>query len=278
MQPTQSHETGPNLHFRDGLRWIGEAWTLLMARPGNWVLFGLVTVLITVLASLVPFVGLLAGFLLSPMLGASYVLTATLQENGRETRVENVFLGFQHRTNQLALVGTIQLLLFIGTFALSLLVALLAGGLFTLVDRATFRGELEAVVQSLTAASNEIDAGMMAAQAGTPALLTIGFLALSVWLVAGAIATMMGWFAPALVVLREMDAWPAMKASLRACLTRIWPMLGFSVGLFGMALILVLTLGVGILVTTPWVQLSTYAAFKALFPSSTHAPIPPETL
>jgi uncharacterized membrane protein len=83
------------------------------------------------------------------------------------------------------------------------------------------------------------------------------------------------WFAPALVVLRNMTAMEAMKLSFVGCLRNIWPFLVFGVIAFVLTMIAMIPFGLGMLVLVPVLNASIYLGYKDIFPAEPEAESPP---
>ena len=71
------------------------------------------------------------------------------------------------------------------------------------------------------------------------------------------------WFAPALVVLHDVDAITAMKQSFKGCLKNILPLIVYGlVCLFVFPILVIITLGFGILVIIPVLFISYYTSYR----------------
>jgi uncharacterized membrane protein len=75
------------------------------------------------------------------------------------------------------------------------------------------------------------------------------------------------WFAPALVVLRNMTAMDAMKLSFVGCLRNIWPFLVYGVIAFILMMIAMIPFGLGMLILVPVLNASIYVGYKDVFPA-----------
>jgi uncharacterized membrane protein len=73
------------------------------------------------------------------------------------------------------------------------------------------------------------------------------------------------WFAPALIILNDMDAIAAMRASFSGCLRNIIPFLVYGIVMLLLAIVAVIPLGLGMLVWFPLALTSSYAAYRAIF-------------
>ena len=73
------------------------------------------------------------------------------------------------------------------------------------------------------------------------------------------------WFAPALVVIHDVQPWPAMKASLVVCLKNWAPFLVYGLALIPLAILAALPVFLGFLVLSPVIYASIYAGYKGMF-------------
>jgi uncharacterized membrane protein len=72
-------------------------------------------------------------------------------------------------------------------------------------------------------------------------------------------------FAIPLIVLRDSDVVPALKTSFFACLKNILPFLVWSLAMFGLYLLSILTLFLGLLLLFPVAMVSLYLAYRDVF-------------
>jgi uncharacterized membrane protein len=88
------------------------------------------------------------------------------------------------------------------------------------------------------------------------------------WLVALALSIpiyMALWFAPALVVLREMPPLEAIKASFLGCLKNILPFLVYSIVVMVLGIVAAIPLGLGWLVLGPTLIASVYVSYRDIY-------------
>ncbi|MBU3694398.1 MAG: hypothetical protein FGM40_06160 [Rhodocyclaceae bacterium] len=78
-------------------------------------------------------------------------------------------------------------------------------------------------------------------------------------------ATMLMWFAPALVVFRRMRAWSAMRYSLAACLFNWRACLANGLAAFALLLLASLPAMMGLLIWVPLMVATLYTAYAAIF-------------
>ena len=100
---------------------------------------------------------------------------------------------------------------------------------------------------------------------GVGAAMFTGMLAMLVTLVLGALIAMAFWFAPALVVFRNVQPFDAMKASFFANLKNIGAFLLYGVLYIVLAIVASIPLGLGWVVLVPVSMLSLYVSYKDVF-------------
>lgn len=229
-----------------GSAWIGEGWTLFRAAPVMWILAMLIFVGIQMALGLLPVAGNLLAMLAGPIFMAGGLAFAHGIANGEEADLGRLFVGFRERSGALVMVAVVYFLLVLG-----LLAVFLAGGFFMVGGGAL-----------LASGSPDEFMSTLLAGAGLMGLLLLFLVFFAVLMLALAAY----WFAPGLVLYAGMDAWPAMKASFRACLRNwlpflVYGVLGLLVALGGMLLLVVGFF----LVSMPVLMASYYASFRDIF-------------
>jgi len=73
------------------------------------------------------------------------------------------------------------------------------------------------------------------------------------------------WFAPTLIAVNGMRAWPAMKLSFRACAWNILPFLVYGIIAILLMFATILTLGLALFVLIPVLLVSVYASYRDIF-------------
>lgn len=236
--------TGPKaLAAGAGWQWIKSAFALFGKSPWMCILLLVVYFAITMLASLVPFLGLLAIFLFMFVLIAGVMLGIKALDDGGELQVDHLFAGFKHeKMGQLILCGA---LLMGFTVVLSILMAVV-GAVFA-GGAAFFSG-----------ANNDLLAGDVSLLMVLMALIST---ALTLPLV------MMTWFAPMLIVFHKLPAWDAMKLSFSGCLKNIVPLLLYGLIMMLLSFVAIIPIGLGYFVLVPVSVISMYTAYKAVYTS-----------
>lgn len=226
--------------FGQGLIWLKQGWQLFAREPGVWVAVGLVLFIIYVILGVIPFFGPLAASLLSPVFIAGLLLGCRSLDNGGALRFDHLFSGFSGPVGPLVTVGAIYLG---GMLLISLLVTVVGGG---------------AALSGIALGRGNVGVGMATAFSG---ILLAGLLSMLL-----SIPLMMAfWFAPSLVLFKNMAPLDAMKTSFAACLKNVLPF--FLYGIISMVLffIALIPLGLGLLVLVPWLVASLYASYVDIF-------------
>jgi len=218
-----------------GTAWISEGWGLFREAMGLWI--GITVTFITMLIALglVPILGQIATYFLSPLFVAGMMLGCRSLENGEGLRFDHLFSGFQKNLGQLLLVG---LLYFVGMIIIMLAVFVVFGGALM----GMFTGQISS------------DFSM-----STFGLAMLIVMALSIPLM------MAIWFAPILVALNDISAVAAMKLSFFGCLRNILPFVVYGIVLFILAIIATIPIGLGWLLLMPTLVCATYVAYREIF-------------
>ena len=224
-----------------GLDWITEGFGLFRLNPLIWIANLTIFLAITLLLSLLPFIGAVATLLLQPVLLGGMLSGCRVLEQGREMRIEHLFDGFRQNTQPLLMVGVLSgaAYLFVG-----LVVFMVVGG--------------------------AIGFGALGALANQPSLAVggamIGFLFSGlIGLALTAPIAMATWFAPALVIFDNMQALDAMKASFMACLNNMLPFLLYGIVALVLSAFAMIPFGLGMLVLAPTLIASVYTGYRDIF-------------
>jgi uncharacterized membrane protein len=240
----QHEPAGRKLETGRGLEWLGQGWRLFMKNPGIWIAIQLIMMVIFIVLSFVPLLGGLAISLLFPVFIGGLMLGCASLAAGDALNIETLFAGFQHKNmGNLLLTGLLYLA---GTFVIGAVVVLVA--LFTVGGAGL-----------LALASGTITRELLMTMIGGALLAVLIALALLVPLM------MAIYFAPQLVVFRDLGPFDAMKASFSGCLKNILPFLLYGVIVFVLGLVAMIPMGLGMLVLGPVLTGSAYAAYMDIF-------------
>jgi hypothetical protein len=220
-----------------GWDWISSGWELFKKQTGMWIALVLVAFVIFLVLALIPFVGSLATFVLSPVFAAGVLVGGRAVDEGRGLEIGHLFAGFREKLAPLATVGAIYLG---AAVTIALVVGLATGAsIFTMMSGA--------------------------GEAATPAAALTVILALLIMLALLLPVVMAVWFAPALVMFHDKGAVDAMKESFSGCLRNIVPFLVYGVVMMVFAAIASIPLGLGWLVLGPVLCTSFYTSYKDIY-------------
>ena len=204
-----------------GWSWIVEGFRIFRRRPLVWLMLNTLLLFIGSALMLVPLIGPLVFALLTPVFMAGLMFGCREMEAGGRVEITHLVLGFKHHGTQLVTVGGVYL-------AGQVLVAgvmLYVGG-----DdlRSVARGVIQGGAKTLPASTDKLSFALLVGAAlFTPLAMAV-------------------WFAPPLVALDGVPAVAAMKASIRACLANLLPLLVYGAGLTGLLVAALLTVRVAL--------------------------------
>lgn len=202
-----------------GVHWLVDGFRHFSTDWLAWSLAAAMLVAISLFLQVIPLLGSIALYLLSPVFMAGLMLGLADREGGRPFHASDLFRAFAGpHVGQLVVIGLLWLLLNAVALAVAVAVFLLFADVSFLTSLASSEGMLSAA-ERLTEAL-----GLLLA------LLVYVSLLLPI--------AMMAWFAPALVVLEGEGAVAAMRHSLVACLRNVLPFTVY--GLVGLLLFPVL--------------------------------------
>lgn len=165
------------------------------------------------------------------------------QMQGEKLQFDYLFAGFKTHTEQLLLLCLLYFAASFVSIIIAVIIALVFGG----VSLGVFNGGLDAITQNMTDISFMLIILIM--------VLVILSLMIPVMMVI--------WFAPALIVFHNMDATTAMKKSFQGCWSNMLPFTVYGLILMVvLPLMVVLTLGLGLLIITPWMIIGYYTSYR----------------
>ncbi|HEY2862620.1 MAG TPA: BPSS1780 family membrane protein [Casimicrobiaceae bacterium] len=204
-----------------GSAWWGEAWRLFLPAVGPWLLIAILLVVLNIVLTFIPLIGHLAGQVLFPVLAGGLMLGCRAIDRGQPLTVGHLFAGFGTRTGPLFVIGVIYCAVAIG-------IALVVFGFLLVFFGAAIVSELWHL-QDLQDPMALIPVFRNMAMAVLVGALVFLLLYLPL--------LMAVWFAPALVVLRNVEPLDAMRLSFNGCLRNVMPFLVY--GLIGVLLAIV---------------------------------------
>jgi len=223
-----------------GMDWLAAGWRSFTLAPGVWLGILVVFVLIVLVASAIPLVGIFANLLTVVLLGG-IMLGCDAQHHGEALDISHLFAGFSRNTGGLVAVGALYLagVIVVLIVVLGLMFAVF-GGIGVLFGQA----------------SGDSAAGALAG--GAVALVLVA-MALSVPLL------MAFYFATPLVAINGVGPVDAMALSFRACLRNFIPLLVFFIVAVLLAIVAMLPLLLGLFVLYPVLMAANYAAYRDIF-------------
>jgi uncharacterized membrane protein len=228
-----------------GASWIGEAWRLFKDAPGSWVACFLIFVVVMIVLGIIPILGNIVGALISPFLVAGMMVGCRELERNEELTVNHLFAGFSRNSGPLLVLGLLE-------FGISLVVMLVAALIIFLTVGAMFLGVL--VGQSP-------EPGVTLAPGFWIGALTMILIVIALFIP----VTMAVWFAPALVMLDDIEPWTALKWSFFACLKNIWPFTVYGLIGFVLAIVASIPFALGWLILGPMIIASVYVGYRDIF-------------
>jgi len=222
-----------------GLQWVSSGWQIFKRSPLAWMGLTVTLVLAWLLLLNIPKVGPLLFNLLFPIFFAGLMIGCRDLIQGRPLHFGYLIAGFRENASALVTVGGIYLVGMLVVMAIAF-------------------GSSEGLPKLPAKPSpEEVAAAQAALKRMTGPLLSA--MAVYVPLI------MLTWFAPLLIVFRQMSALAAMKASFAACLRNIG---AFSV--YGMIVVLLwvvatLPMMMGLIIVLPVIFGSIYASYIDIF-------------
>jgi uncharacterized membrane protein len=228
-----------------GWQWIRRGFWHFRQNPLAWIITLVVWVVLSVVLSLVPFIGSLVVTLVSPVILAGLMLGCAAQEHGDDFELSHLFAGFSSSVAQLMLVGLLYL---VGFIAIGFVLAMVSGGVIV-----GMLGGMDAMQNA--------GPGAVASAMGVGSVLLLILVAFGL-----SIPLMMAyWFAPALIAMEGMSALSAMKLSFSGCVRNILPFLLYGVLALVLFFLGALPAGLGLLVVMPVMTASMYTAYRDIY-------------
>ncbi len=224
-----------------GWDWITEGFALFRLNPVIWIAIFVIYLVLAMLLSLIPFIGVIATLLLHPVLVGGMLLGCKALQQGQELRIDHLFAGFSQNASALVTVG---LFTGAGYFLVVVIIGLLVGGGL-----------------GLSALGGYTDLPSIAIGGAMVAYLFSGLIGLALTVP----IAMAAWFAPALVVFDNIQAWDAMKASFSACLGNMLPFLLYGVAALALTVVASIPFGLGMLVLGPTLVASIFSGYRDIF-------------
>lgn len=221
----------------DSISWYQGGWRIFTANIANWVLMALIFGVIAMVLSFIPFIGMIALYLLLPLFLGGMLYSAQKLDQGQASDIMDIFSLFkdQQRLTPLIILGLIML----GVGFVSMVVV---GGMM------------------FASVSSSITPG-----AEMPMMPSIGFGGFLLALIVMILSGMLFLFATPLVVFQNMSAIDAIKNSFTACVKNFPAFIIFMLIYALLAVIAVIPFGLGLLVLVPVFIAATYIGYKRIF-------------
>jgi uncharacterized membrane protein len=224
-----------------GMGWIAAGWQSFLAAPGHWIALFLVWVIVFVVVSLVPLVGGIAANLLMMIMMAGIALGCDAQRRGETLEISHLFAAWNSPArNPLLVLGLLYMVASIIVAVVMVVVMLVAFGGF-----AAFGGQGQA----------PSDAVMV------PMMIVFVLLMLAVMIP----LAMAIWFAPPLVAINGLAPMDAMKSSFDACARNLGAVIVYGIVATLVTIAGMIPLLLGLLVTSPVLMASSYAAYRQIY-------------
>jgi uncharacterized membrane protein len=193
-----------------------------------------------IVLAFIPFIGSLAGQLLTPVVAGGLVLGCWSLENGGELEIEHLLAGFKRNFVGLLLVGVMY---FVGALVILLVFAMFVG---------------MSLLPALLSGNSDALSSIGSVGAG----LLVGTLAVTVLSVLLGAAV---WLAPALVIMHNVPPVDAMKASFGAVFRNFVGCFLFGLVMFVLAILAAIPFGLGMVVWMPLLIAASYRAYRQIF-------------
>ena len=227
-----------------GAGWLLEGFGYFKSSALNWIGACILLFVISIVISLVPFIGGVAVNILMPVFMAGLILGCHAQHEGGEFTVNHLFAGFSNNTAQLIVLGLIYLLgMIMITIVALIMIFFMLGGLAFLEHLES--GNPDMILQNIRG------------------IMLVFLVALMLYLP----LLMAYWFAPALIVLNDVSPVDALIMSFKGCLVNILPFTLYGIVGLILAVIAVIPFGLGLLILGPMIVASVYIAYCDIFAS-----------
>lgn len=214
------------------LNWLGTGWRFFKEAPGVWIGITLILGIITVVMSMIPFVNFLVS-LIFPIFIGGIMLGCKALDDGEPLSINHLFAGFSGYAGRLFLIGLLDLVyVFVVVMLFGILMAIIIP-----------------VFGSASAVS----------------MVLMGILGIVVFLLVVFPMFMFTWFAPTLIVLQDQTPLQAMITSFKIAFVNILPFFIYMIILLVLWVVAAIPLLLGLLVLTPVVFGSIYAAYCDIF-------------
>ena len=218
-----------------GINWLFKAAIMLKNNLLLWIGISLSFIFIVGVLGYIPVIGILFS-LMSLILIGGIIKGAAAQAQGNELRFNDLFSGFKTHLQPLIVLC---LLYIVGIVVVLIPMFIAFGGMILSI--------------LFNSSSTNIDAF------SGGAILIGGSLSLLLFIP----LLMAIWFAPALIVLHDVDAVEAMKKSFKGSAANLLPMFVYSVvAVIVFSIFVTITIGIGLIVVIPLIMITYYTSYR----------------
>ncbi len=243
--------------FADGINWFVEGTRLFVKSPFIWIFLFLAWAIINLFSVL-----LLREMskILWPIFLAGFMWGAYSLDKKSVLPIDCLFAGFTKNAKSLLILGLYYFAAFVLIYFLSMWVTELLVGEINLAEYqknvlALYTGQADpAHVEKMVITMRPI-------------------LFLSLLLLGFSLPLFMAiWFAPALIILNNLQPFQAAKMSFVGCLRNMFSFLSYGLVAFGAMIIAFIPLGIGFILVMPIIFASIYISYKDIFIDETAGP------
>lgn len=228
-----------NMTAGSAVSWFKCGWKIFANDMVNWVLIALVFALAFLLLSLIPFLGVFIVYLILPVMQAGMVYAAKKSYEGERISLNDLFAVFKMDNMR----GTL--------FALGGIM-LAAMFLIAMISTPFFGGAMMTSIDEMPAT-------------GAPVLPSFGTGGIVFALFTGILLAMLFFYAPALILLRNMGVIVAIKTSFTAALNNLVPFILFLIIYGVLSIVAAIPFGLGFLILLPVVMAAGYCSYRDIF-------------
>jgi len=235
------------LNAARGWLWIRHGAQLLLRNPLLGIGGALASVLVVLVAMMLPLFGPLLAIALMPLMLAGYMRLCRALEENEKADFSLLLAGFKQHTRSLVTLGAF---LMVGMLFASTLMVFVGGeGFSALMEQIHTTDDAQLLVAALASADSRV-----------PLAMLLGFSLVLVLIVA--------WqYAPILVFFSGVSPWQALQASFIGTLRNIIPYTVYTLVMQLVALVLgILPFGLGLILLLPLGLASLYVSYRNIFP------------
>ncbi|MGB0846340.1 MAG: BPSS1780 family membrane protein [Thiolinea sp.] len=228
-----------NVAAGNAINWFKCGWKIFSSDMVNWVLMAVIFVIAIFLLSFIPLLGVFLVYLILPLMQAGMIYAAKKASEGESINLNDLFAVFKMDNKRGALIALGGIML-ATMFVLAIVsVPFVGGAMMSSID------EMPAT--------------------GAPALPSFGAGGLVFVFIVGILLAMLFFYAPALILLRNMGVIAAIKTSFSAALNNLLPFILFLVIYAVLSVIAAIPFGLGFLVLLPVVMAASYCSYRDIF-------------